>query len=79
MQIVRRKWSFTYNSLFSEYQITQLSQAINSPSVPTAVGKCKISIEKNKEKIEKYICLFLFIDILLLISNLLATWETSVK
>jgi len=56
----------------------QLSQAINSPSVPTAVGKCKISIEKNKEKIEKYICLFLFIDILLLISSMLATCETSV-
>ena len=48
----------------SDIYITQLSQAINSPSVPTAVGKRKISIEKNKEKIEKYICLFLFIDIL---------------
>ncbi len=31
-----------------ENGITQLSQAINSPLVPTAVGKCKISIEKNK-------------------------------
>ena len=31
-----------------ENGITQLSQARNSPSVPTAVGKCKISIEKNK-------------------------------
>ena len=30
--------------------LTQLSQAINNSSVPTAVGKCKISIEKNKEK-----------------------------
>ena len=30
--------------------LTELSQAINSPSVPTAVGKCKISIEENKEK-----------------------------
>ena len=48
----------------SDIYITQLSQAMNSPSVPTAVGKRKISIEKNKEKIEKYICLFLFIDIL---------------
>ena len=37
----------------SNNSITQLSQAINSPSVPTAVGKRKISIEKNKEKIEK--------------------------
>ena len=27
-----------------------LKQAINSPSIPTAVGKCKISIEKNKKK-----------------------------
>ena len=34
----------------SNNSITQLSQAINSPSVPTAVGKRKISIEKNKEK-----------------------------
>ena len=34
----------------------------------------KISIEKNNKKNrEKYICLFLFIDILLLISNMLAT------
>ena len=40
--------------------ITQLSQAINRPSIPTAVGKCKISIEKNKKKIEK-IYLFVFI------------------
>ena len=30
--------------------VTELSQAKNSPSVPTAVGKCKISIEKNKKK-----------------------------
>ena len=40
--------------------MTQFSQAINSPSVPTAVGKCKKSIEKNKKKIEK-IYLFIFI------------------
>ena len=56
---------FTIYWLSIRYKIsTQLSQAINSPSVPTAVGKRKISIEKNKEKIYKYICLFLFIDIL---------------
>ena len=28
--------------------LTHLSQAINNSLVPTAVGKCKISIEKNK-------------------------------
>ena len=44
----------------SNIYITQLSQAINSPSVPTAVGKRKISIEKNKEKNRK-IYLFIFI------------------
>ncbi len=38
--------------------LTQLSQAINNPSVPTAVGKCKISIEKNKEKI--YLFIFIY-------------------
>ena len=37
----------------SNIYITQLSQAMNSPSVPTAVGKRKISIEKNKEKNRK--------------------------
>ena len=43
--------TFAFGSAFI---LTQLSQAINSPSVPTAVEKCKISIEKNKEKkIEK--------------------------
>ena len=42
----------SYILLYIKYQYkkTQLSQAINSPSVPTAVGKCKISIEKNREK-----------------------------
>ena len=39
------------NNAFKEPDyLTELSQAINSPSVPTAVGKCKISIEENKEK-----------------------------
>ena len=38
--------------------LTQLSQAINNSSVPTAVGKCKISIEKNKEKI--YLFIFIY-------------------
>mgnify|MGYP004462130885 CR=1 FL=1 len=58
----------SYILLYIKYQYkkTQLSQAINSPSVPTAVGKYKISIEKNKEKQKKYICLFFSIDILFL-------------
>ena len=38
--------------------LTQLSQAINNFSVPIAVGKCKISIEKNKEKI--YLFIFIY-------------------
>ena len=38
--------------------LTQLSQAINNSSVPTAVGNCKISIEKNKEKI--YLFIFIY-------------------
>ena len=39
------------NNAFKEPDyLTELSQAINSPSVPTAVGKGKISIEENKEK-----------------------------
>ena len=41
--------------------LTQLSQAINNSSVPTAVGKCKISIEKNKEKIEKNIFVYFYL------------------
>ena len=41
--------------------LTQLSQAINNSSVPTAVGKCKISIEKNKEKNrKKYLFIFIY-------------------
>ena len=56
----KKKVVFYLQFAFSGYQITQLSQAINSHSVPTTVGKCKISIEKNKEKIEK-IYLFIFI------------------
>ena len=42
--------TFAFGSAFI---LTQLTQAINSPSVPTAVEKCKISIEKNKEKNRK--------------------------
>ena len=38
---------------------------------------CEEAKNSNTEKqSEKYICLFLFIDILLLISNLLATCES---
>ena len=40
--------------------LTQLSQAINNSSVPTAVGKCKISIEKNKEKIYLFIFIYCY-------------------
>ena len=32
------------DSLENKISTSQLSQAINSPSVPTAVGKCKISM-----------------------------------
>ena len=36
------------------------------PLSPHFRGEEKISTDKNKEKIEKYICLFLSVDILLL-------------
>ena len=49
----------TFVSVFT--YLTQLSQAINSPSVPNAVGKSKISIEKNREKTEKiYLSIFIY-------------------
>ena len=44
----------------SNIYITQLSQAINSPSVPTAVGKRKISIEKNKKNRKIYLFIFIY-------------------
>ena len=44
----------------SNIYITQLSQAMNSPSVPTAVGKRKISIEKNKKNRKIYLFIFIY-------------------
>ena len=66
LQLLLRVWEtlvinlLVVGCLENKISTSQLSQAINSPSVPTAVGKCKISIEKNREKIEK-IYLFIFI------------------
>ena len=41
-------WLTVVGCLENKISTSQLSKAINSPSVPTAVGKCKISIEKNR-------------------------------
>ena len=50
------------------------------PLSPHCRGEVKnINREKQIKKIKKYICLFLFIDILLLISSMLATCETLIK
>ena len=57
---------FLYTAKLLTVLFTQLSQTINSPSVHISVEKRKISTDKDKEKIEKYICLFLSVDILLL-------------
>ena len=49
------------------------------PLSPHCRGEVKnINREKQRKNIKKYICLFLFIDILLLISSMLATIETRV-
>jgi len=49
------------------------------PLNPHCRGEVKnINIEKQRKNIKKYICLFLFIDILLLIRSMLATCETGV-
>ena len=57
--------SYRYSNIFafliSQHFYTQLSQTINSPSVPTAVGKCKISIEKNKKKNRKNIFVYFYL------------------
>ena len=48
------------------------------PLSPHCRGEVKnINREKQRKNIKKYICLFLFIDILLLISSMLAICETS--
>ena len=50
------------------------------PLSPHCRGEVKnINREKQRKNIKKYICLFLFIDILLLISSMLATAKLELQ
>ncbi|MCI5571688.1 MAG: hypothetical protein MR386_08515, partial [Prevotella sp.] len=44
ISILLTYWLLVVACLENKISTSQLSQAINSPSVPTAVGKCKISM-----------------------------------